>query len=285
MGSHQIRMQVRSLSFLSVVSTLSVLGLNPHSAFGKTASATKDSDVKVSAEVRWFWNEKPENLERWFLAGDKKKVIDSDPNAWYEGKSIELKEAEIRIDRYLYDPSQPKLGIKLRDTENESDRKWEVKGCLGNSGLSVDAGSLHGNVQFWSKWPSRVDLIKGSPSVVLKKTRCLRLFDTSKTPPEEIQVHFKNKENKRKRLDQGCGVEYTVIDIIKGQQKCATWYSFGFESFGSLENVEKSLDRTLDLVLQRGLPIVPGVSECASYPDWILRHCSDSSQPEERSKD
>lgn len=81
--------------------------------------------MKLTAELRWFWKEKPpEGL-----------------NAWFGAERVE----PLRTDVYLRDPSQDELGLKRRD------RAFEVKGLVAQL-TSLDEGPFGGVIELWSKW-------------------------------------------------------------------------------------------------------------------------------------
>jgi len=67
----------------------------------------------------------------------------------------------------------------------------------------------------------------------------------------------------------GCDAELTVLALPHGK----TWWTFGYEAFGTLDGVEHDLASTVALLNVRSPPRLPP-GEAASYPAWFAAHTS-----------
>jgi hypothetical protein len=65
----------------------------------------------------------------------------------------------------------------------------------------------------------------------------------------------------------GCNVELTRVEL-RGEQ---VWWTLGFEAFGELSSVERSLRNTLSIMAARQPPPL-GTGELLNYPAWLSRH-------------
>jgi hypothetical protein len=72
-----------------------------------------------------------------------------------------------------------------------------------------------------------------------------------------------------KALVSGCDAELTVLALPHGK----TWWTFGYEAFGTLDGVEHDLASTVALLNVRSPPRLPP-GEAASYPAWFAAHTS-----------
>lgn len=209
--------------------------------------------MQLSAEIRWFWqNSPPSGLEDWFRNPGR--------GAYPPGGG----ESEPREDEYLRDENQCELGIKIRGRNGQG---VEVKGLVSAELGDLSVGPFEGTIELWCKWASLPLELKPDSTIRIRKRRLLRKFDTRGSAPHEIEL----AENERPKdptaplPDQGCNVELTRIHIPANDQ---IWWTLGFESFGSLDTVEKSLQSVAATLTARQRPELDGGSR-ASYPVWL----------------
>ena len=132
--------------------------------------------MQVSAESRWFWNGRaPEHLEEWFCL--------KHPDGILAGGGKE------RRDGYIRDPNQNELGIKRRGEKPGV----EVKALVSSRSADLSAGPFVGPIEIWSKWTSEALSINPAPTIVTRKLRWLRKFDTGHSSPREIEVDENEK--------------------------------------------------------------------------------------------
>lgn len=194
----------------------------------------------LSAEIRLFWfDQKPQALEDWFLSPIIHHRAPDGP--------------EERTDIYLPDPNQTELGVKTRG-ENPG---VEVKGLIAKPGDTLEFISYEIPIELWSKWPSEALAFDTKLGVALHKKRWLRKFDTA--GPEPV-------DSSDPRLPTGCNVEWTIVRTGAGQ----TCWTFGFEAFGRLQDIEPSLRSVVRLMTERQPPPAPG-AEILSYPAWLAK--------------
>ena len=205
----------------------------------------------ISAEVRWFWpGSPPPDLETHFRGG-----------AIAPGGG-----GEPRPDEYVIDPDQRELGIKIRPGRPGIEIKGlvEVRERL--------ARPFEGRVQVWSKWTSKALTIDHLPRVVVKKRRWLRKFDTSESTIRELALDADERllDASAPLPDQGCHVE--LVDVRVGHE-LEQWSTFGFEAFGPLDTVERSLYRTAAAMPAPGAGTFTQALEM-SYPEWLASLCA-----------
>lgn len=207
--------------------------------------------MQLSAEIRWFWPERPPSgLKDWFVnaSGDVFAAGGGKPG---------------REDEYLRDPKQVELGIKRRGGGKISG--IEVKGlveCLGD----LAAGPFAGPIELWTKWVSEPLKIDGAPTIRIKKQRWLRKFDAGGSLPKEIELNADEKPVKDGELPtRGCNVELTYVQIA---DQGGDWWTLGFEAFGTIATVEADLRAVAAALNQRQPPpLEEGL--LASYPMWL----------------
>jgi hypothetical protein len=125
----------------------------------------------VSAESRWFWNgSAPEHLEEWFRG--------KHPDGISAGGGKE------RRDDYVRDQNQDELGIKRRAEKPGV----EVKGLVSSRPTSLSAEPFMGPIEIWAKWTSEALRVDPALTIVTRKLRWLRKFDTERGSPREIKV-------------------------------------------------------------------------------------------------
>ena len=207
--------------------------------------------MQISAEIRWFWsNVPPPKLEEWF------RDATEDTCAAGGGES--------RVDEYLYDGNQIELGLKRRGGKPGV----EVKGLVAAEWGKLTATPFVGPIELWTKWTSEVLELNSDRTVPIKKIRWLRKFDTAKQFPEEIPLDGKEKPLGTRPLPElGCNVELTQITL--GDNK--VWWTLGFESFGAIQTVDKSL-YTVAMTLATRQPPGLGTGGLADYPAWLKEH-------------
>jgi hypothetical protein len=207
----------------------------------------------LSAELRWFWSEAPAGLEAWFR--------DEAIHGCRSGGG------DTRVDRYLLEKRQQELGIKLRGSKPGVEIKGLVVSRLADSTVEPFAGP----VQMWAKWSSEAMTLDQRPLLDITKRRHLRKFDTQGETPTEVPLTSDEKPADGRPLPEaGCNVELTAVTVYT-----TTWWTLGFESFGDLGNVERSLLATAEVLAQRNPPLLDG-GYIEGYPRWISLHAPSS---------
>src|SRR6266481_3714212 len=216
--------------------------------------------MQVSAEIRWFWNNvPPPKLREWFRNATK----DTCPAGG----------GELRVDEYLYDHSQIELGLKRRGGKPGV----EVKGLVAAKWGNLTAGPFVGPIDLWTKSTSEVLELRSGWTVPIEKIRWLRKFDTARQFPEEIPLDDKEQPlGKRPLPALGCNVELTQITLRDDK----VWWTLGFESFGTIQTVDKSLYAVATTLATRQPPDL-GTGLLASYPDWLKEHVAAPSSVQE----
>ena len=106
-------------------------------------------------------------------------------------------------------------------------------------------------------------------TIVTRKLRWIRKFDTGHGSPREIKVD--EYEKIQEPLPQnGCNVELTRLLMPDDEQ----WFTLGFEAFGSLADVENSLQRVSEVMANRRPPRLTGAI-CLSYPQFLKRYLAE----------
>jgi hypothetical protein len=218
----------------------------------------------ISAEVRWFWKERPPvGLKEWF---HDPKVHGCSPGGG----------PPARYDIYLVTGSG-ELGIKVRGIKGRDKQKivpndqLELKGLISEHRKAGDPGPFSAPIQLWCKWAvPNIDLGQARTCRV-SKTRWLRKFSTSGNPPTEVPLgrdeiplgHPPGRDNPFK----GCNVELTEVRLDDG----LFWWTYCIEAYGDLATVVKDLGSTSDLLASR-VP-VPDLStgSYSSYPMWLTQ--------------
>src|ERR1700751_4766632 len=202
----------------------------------------------VSSEIRWFWQSSPPpGLEHWFR--------ESDAHSFSAGGG-----AEVLIDRYLREAGLTELGIKLRGGNNEG---IEIKGLISNSIGVLSLDPFCGPIELWVKWTAKSLGLDSRPTIVTEKLRWSRKFDTTGPSISEIQLDSKEQAVNGQALpERGCNVELTQVTL---PEKDELWWTFGFESFGTIRTVEEDLRAAASELLTRRPPRFLG-GIVASYP-------------------
>lgn len=208
--------------------------------------------MQLSAEIRWFWqNTPPANLESWFR----------NPGA---GVLPPGGGGEPRGDEYLREEDQCELGVKIRGRSHQG---VEIKGLVAAKLGELSANPFSGSLELWCKWRSSSLDLKSGSTIMIRKWRLLRKFDTG--GPEIREVGLGENEMPKDPAaplpEQGCNVELTRIHIPANGQE---WWTLGFESFGSLGTVEESLRSAATTLAALQPPGLDG-GLLASYPAWL----------------
>jgi len=211
--------------------------------------------MQLSAEIRWFWRSKaPAGLKEWFTPQGL-----SHPCAAGGG-------ATPRTDLYCRDTKQNELGIKARGNAPGC----EVKGLVALLG-SLNEAPFTGTGELWTKWSTEGLRFETAELIATTKLRWLRKLDTSGAQVREVEL---GPDEKPKQADDvprtGCQVELTRI-VVADQ----TWWSLGFESFGTMATVERDLRAGVSVMARRNPPALIG-GTLASYPTWLKERAAES---------
>jgi hypothetical protein len=203
--------------------------------------------MQISAEIRWFWPVKcPDGVEIWFRSGH------TPPGG-----------GTAREDEYLYEPKQTELGLKRRGEKPGV----EAKGLVTVLPQPSETIPFVGPIEIWCKWPMLTLKLSDVSIVSTKKIRWLRKFDTGGGDPTEISVGEDEAPTDRRPLPRlGCNVELTRVEV-GGED---IWWTLGFEAFGELASVERSLRSTLSLMAARRPPSLAS-GELLNYPAWLSK--------------
>lgn len=202
--------------------------------------------MPLSAELRWFWAERPEAMNRWFHDA---QVHGCAPGG---GRS--------RSDRYLRQPQQPELGIKQRGGQ-----AVEIKGLVARA-APITAGPFQGSPERWAKWSSPVLSLDGFEQVEVEKRRWLRTFDCAGDRVREVALGADEAPLQAAEPERGCQLEFTEL-TLNGQRR----WALGFEAYGPPETLESDLHRVVALLARREPPPLRDAWP-ASYPQWLAEH-------------
>ena len=208
--------------------------------------------MQVSAEIRYWWRKsEASRIEKWFHEGR------CPPGG-----------GETRIDEYLKDPGQMELGIKRRGAQPGAEIKpgVEIKGLVARCERLPDT-PFPGQVEIWTKWSSASLQLDPPATIAVTKQRWMRKFDTGSGTAREIPLDSSERSAARDPLPKdGCNVEFTSLRLPDGDP----WWTLGFEAFGELYSVERSLRIAMAEMASRQPPaILPAL--VASYPAWLDR--------------
>lgn len=196
--------------------------------------------MKTSAECRWFWRTTAvAALGQWFIDGD--------------GHECTARGGDPEPMRIWPMTSQEEPGIKHRGTG----RGVEIKGLVSVLDSGCQKAPFHGPIELWTKWFSDALTLHGIPLIWVRKRRWLRQFDTTGAEVREVTLNARQP-------DQGCTVEYTELST----DGSPTWVPLGFEAFGPMESLARSVRRTATLLAARKPPEVES-GWLASYPVWL----------------
>ena len=194
----------------------------------------------ISAEIRWFWrNEPAPGLRGWFMNSG---FHNSQPGGVSE-----------RTDEYLQNRGETELGIKIRGGDEGVDIKGLVE--VKKNGLSSEP--FTGPIEIWTKWRCEYIKLELKNTIAVEKERWMRMFDTTSADPMEINLEGKQLPSR------GCGIEMTRLSV-----KNETWWTFGFEAFGTLDTIEKDLHSVASLLASQNPPPL-GDAVIHSYPSFL----------------
>ena len=209
--------------------------------------------VQLSAEVRLWWcAAEIEAVEAWFTGLSALRP----GGVGHDGLSC----SSARLDRYLSDRDQSEVGIKVRRHGSPSAR-LEIKSLIDVRGCVPWLGA----VSLWTKVSSQLPLGEGSVVDVIKLRR-LRKFSMNEGQLEELAL-LENEEPASGLLPvAGCNVEFTRVMV---QNSESVWWTLGYESFGTLDEVERIL-RACVARTTSGRPIPHAdLARSATYPEWL----------------
>lgn len=215
--------------------------------------------MQVSAEVRWFWPDRPaEGLEDWFR--------NRGGSQWCAAGG-----GGVREDRYLRAPGAQELGIKRRGGK----KGIEIKGLVAVSQTGVSAAPFVGAIEIWTKWTSQELQVDLSLTVSVEKQRWLRKFDCEPASPSELEMGpDENPVDGRSLPARGCNVELTRVAL----PDAGVWWTLGFEAFGSIRTVEDDLRKVASLLAARQPPDL-GSGLTLGYPAWLSSYALEAQAP------
>ena len=156
-------------------------------------------------EIRWFFEEKKENIENWF-----------------NDQHLSFGTSSERIDHYLVTDNSD-MNIKLREGRLEI----KQRNCGPRSRTMVDTAT--GYCEVWTKWSFAVEDNSTLVGDIVKD----RYQEWIKVAKNRLAVNLIEKDGAiqvrpiSEQVDSGCQVELTKI-LIEG----SIWYTFGLEWFG-----------------------------------------------------
>jgi hypothetical protein len=161
----------------------------------------------------------------------------------------------------LKDFNQAELGIKRRGAKPGV----EVKGLVAVIPYGLNAAPFVGPIEIWTKWTSELLDLQSHPTIVTRKQRWLRKFDTTDALPKEVPLDANELPTDDRPLPAlGCNVELTKVEV----HSKPIWWTLGFESFGQIHTVEDHL-RAVVTSLAAKRPPLPSDGLVASYPAWL----------------
>ena len=97
-----------------------------------------------------------------------------------------------------------------------------MKGLVSSRPTDLSVEPFVGPIEIWSKWTSEALSINPALTIVTRKLRWLRKFDTGHSSPREMKVD--ENENIQEPLPQnGCNVELTRLIMPDDEQ----WFTLG----------------------------------------------------------
>jgi hypothetical protein len=200
--------------------------------------------MRLSAELRWFWEGEPTiEFERWFAEAGQD---------WHAARPT-----KTRLDDYLADRGQSELGIKKRSGGSIV----EVKGFIAARNQTLTFSHCTASVELWAKWPSFALDLSCVRLITIEKRRSMRTFRPNGAGVRELPP---TSEEPRADTASACNVELTRISGPDG----TPWWTLGLEAFGALEQIEALLAATLAEMEHRKPPPLTNGQAC-SYPAWI----------------
>jgi hypothetical protein len=203
--------------------------------------------MQLSAEIRWFWKASaPAGLVEWFQSKE------SHPCAAGGGSTP-------RTDLYRRDAKQVELAMKLRGNKPG----YEVKGLIEQLAPLAEAPFV-GAAELWCKWSTEGLRFDAQEMIATTKLRWIRKLDTASAEAREVELGPDEKAKDEGDFPKtGCQVELTQITV-----GAHAWWSFSFESFGTIATVERDLRAGAAIMAaRRPPPLTDGL--LASYPAWL----------------
>jgi hypothetical protein len=166
---------------------------------------------------------------------------------------------ERRKDRYLIDPFNPELSVKIR-----GGIQLDLKAYRGSPGEIRIPGWGVGQMELWEKWAAPFDPDRDPPAeasgwVAVRKVRRRRSFAIG---PDGIA------ERPLVEAMDSPGSTVELTDVELGDD---VWWTLGFEASGPPELLEPDLRATMTAVLSDSLPkgIDLRLRDSTSYVRWL----------------
>jgi len=198
-----------------------------------------------SSEIRWF-------------SKDKDNLLNIYKRLPSEGNICGVKEP-VRTDYYLK-TGLISTSIKIRE------EKHEIKVKCWDDEVYEPSKKKLGKIEHWSKWSTEEE-----NNIINTISEAQRTDWISVTKKRDKKKYAINKSTGQVeytvgRPDDGCGVEYTELEI-----NGSSLYTFGLESFGTYrctrENLMEVLELFKDYIKAKDL----GELECMGYPEYLIR--------------
>ena len=193
---------------------------------------------------------------RWFVSGQIPEPI----HQWFHNGTIAPTPVAEREDWYLCLPGTVNLGIKQREG------KLEIKKRTSDCGVCSLSDRVSGQVEQWVKWSFGLDAEQSDIGkaafqgewIAVQKSRQQKRYEV--TPSGTVQAIDSSDSS----ISTGCNLELAQLLVFD-----QPWFSVGFEAFGEMDALEKTLDRVLHKVLAD--PEFPTVEaeQSMSYPRWL----------------
>jgi hypothetical protein len=196
--------------------------------------------MRTTAEIRWFWPGRPPSaFADWFTAAGP---------SWGSAN-----DSRTRVDEYLRDHAQTRLGIKKRG----GGASIEIKGLISTRATVLELAGCACPVGLWGKWSSHFALDQGA-LIKVSKQRWMRRFRVGPASVTDVSAAESGA-----RLS-GCDAELTLLE----GPDAASWWTLGFEAFGDFDQLEADLVATVANLARRSPPPLRG-GEATSYPGWL----------------
>lgn len=222
------------------------------------------NDFYHSAEIRWFLPEQDQwdRILRWFRLQDQ---LPLNKEGKYDSKTVSgpfVKQERDRTDDYLLIPDSDTVGVKQRQG------KLEVKALVAGPRPFL-LPDVSGRVDQWVRWSFK-------PSDMIASQLRTELHDSG--PWRKVEkIRYLQKYSFESGLvavspdqwpDTGCNIELTVINV---KASIGTWFTFGFEAFGSSGQVLTILDEAVQhyFTAHGRAPVQLDGRDSLSYPTWL----------------
>jgi hypothetical protein len=206
--------------------------------------------VKITAELRWFWR-----------AGDIE--FDRAVGAWFSRLGRAQPRETSRTDLYAFDPDQGELGLKIRG----GNPGLEIKGLVARL-APITVGPFRGVPELWGKWTSRA-LSVPPRTIAVHKRRRLRKFAWLERGFEEFnRGAIDEPAPGRGSPASGCDIELTSVEVELAAGLASFW-TVGFDAFGSREAVEPILRASLERVVAQAPELAEPLA--LGYPRFLAQ--------------